>query len=73
MSISRLPLAWFLNYLQGRQQAVRIDRARHSGYNLIASWVPQGSVCGPVLFGLDISGLPTVLAHCKCRWYANDT
>ena len=70
MGISRLSLAWFFNYLQGRQQAVRIDRARHSGYRPIASGVPQGSVLEPLLFGLYSSDLPTVLVHCKCRKYA---
>ena len=35
MGITGTPLRWFFNYLQGRQQAVRITRARHSGYRPI--------------------------------------
>ena len=73
MGITGPPLMWFFKYLQGRQQAVRILRAWHSGYRPIASGFPQGSVQVLLLFGLFSSDLPTVLVHCKCRMYANDT
>ena len=73
MDISGLPLARFFNYLQGRQQAVRINRAYHSGYRLIESSVLQGSVLGPLLYELYSNDLPTVPVHCKCRRYADDT
>ena len=46
--------------------------AQHSGYRPIASGVPQGSVLGPIPFGLFSSDLPRVLTHCECRKYADD-
>ena len=59
--------------MQDRQQAVWITRAQHSGYRPIVTGVPQGSVLGPILFGLFSSDLPRVLTHCKCRKYTDDT
>ena len=70
MGISGLPLRFF-NNLQGRQQAVRITRARCSGCRPISSDVPQISVLGPLLFGLFSTDLPRMLTH--CRKYADDT
>ena len=69
MGITGISLRWFFNYLQGRQQAVRITRARHSGCRPIALGVPQGSVLGPITYGLFSSDLPRVLIHCRCRMY----
>ena len=43
------------------------------GYRPIASGVPQGSILGPLLFGLFIRDLPQVLRHSSCRIYADDT
>ena len=43
------------------------------GYRPIAAGVPQGSVLGPLLFGLFIRDLSTVLKHCECTQYADDT
>ena len=61
LGISGTPLTWFYNCLQGRYQAVRIDRARHSEFRPIASGVPQWSVLGPIMFGLYSRDLPSVL------------
>ena len=72
MGITGTPLRWFFNYLQGRQQAVCITRARPSDYRPISSGVPQRSVLGPILYGLFITDLPRVLMYCKCRKYADD-
>ena len=73
VGITGLPLSWFFSCLQGRQQAVWITREQHSGYRPIALGVPQGSVLGPILFGIFSSDVPRVLTHCKCRKYADDT
>ena len=68
MGITGTPLRWFFNYLQSRQQAVRITRARHSSYKPIASGISQGSVLGPIMCGSFSSDLSRVLyiANSEC-------
>ena len=39
----------------------------------MASGYPQGSILGPLLFGLLIHDLRDVLGHSSCKIYADDT
>ena len=73
MGITRTALKWFFNYLQGRAQTVKSTNGTPMGYRPIAAGVPQGSVLVPLLFGLFILDLPTVLKHCECTQYADNT
>ena len=51
----------------------RRKRSSHWLQTGAASGVPQGSILGPLLFGLFIRDLSKVLKHFSCRIYADDT
>lgn len=67
-------ISFFTQYLLSRKQCVKLG-GEFSDFASIASGVPQGSICGPLLFILYTSMLydavdPTV---CKLFSYADDT
>ena len=47
---------WIADFLQGRKQAVIVDRVK-SKWSEIISGIPQGSVLGPILFLIYISDI----------------
>ena len=51
--IDRLPLKWVKFYLSNRHQKVKID-SNLSNVLPILYGIPQGSVCGPLLFSMYI-------------------
>lgn len=72
--ISGTVLTWFSSYLTGRYQQVKIGNAL-SSVKYLDNGVPQGSVLGPVLFSMYLSGLSDVIRHHGIHFhhYADDT
>ena len=64
---------WVQSYLSVRTSFVKIGGER-SPTTFVATVVPQGSVCGPILFSLFISPLSNVISKygIQCHQYAND-
>jgi hypothetical protein len=70
LNVSSLALRWFSAYLQGRQQAVRVDRALSDWCDL-ATGVPQGGILSPLLFSIFINFITPEL-RCSYHLYADD-
>ena len=73
LGLSQTALHWMASYLSDRTQAV-YDRLKNktSSFTRVGAGVPQGSVLGPLLFTLYVSGMGNVLHHCKYNFYADD-
>ena len=63
---------WIENYLSDRKQCTYANN-KLSDEDIITCGVPQGSVCGPLLFLLYINDISKVLSNCKVSLYADDT
>ena len=57
-------LAWIKKYLTDREQCT-ISKGIVSNFDILTCGVPQGSVCGPLLFLIYIHDLPHILSNSK--------
>ena len=71
MGVKGLLLKWIQVWLTQRQQCVKVNNT-FSEFKKVRSGVPQGSVLGPLLFCLYMTGLDKVLKFSKVKYYADD-
>jgi len=72
LGFSHSALTWIYSYLAGRSQSVLDHDNSRSSWTPVSGGVPQGSVLGPLLFSLYISGFREVLSFCDYNIYADD-
>jgi hypothetical protein len=65
-------LTWFREYLDERQQSVKIGDVL-SSWSPVQCGIPQGSILGPLLFILYVNDLPTVVENSRVKMFADDT
>ncbi|PIK49022.1 putative RNA-directed DNA polymerase from mobile element jockey-like [Apostichopus japonicus] len=65
-------LQWIRQFLYRRKQRVCVEGSL-SDWADITSGIPQGSVLGPILFLLYINDLPSSIAGCSVKIFADDT
>jgi hypothetical protein len=64
---------WFRSYLSYRCQVVKSKDGSLSQVEFTVRGVPQGGVNSTLIFSLYINDLPTVVRHCVCILFADDT
>ena len=67
-----IPLAWFTDYLNNRQQYVKMGNVESNKLQMTCG-VPQGSTLGPLLFLLYINDMPNCSKKLSFRIFADDT
>ena len=74
IGLSQTVLAWFMSYLVGRTNSIKI-RDVTSAPVIIQHGVPQGSVLGPLLFNIYLLPIADIFDRHQIRYhiYADDT
>ena len=69
--VSGKSLTWFASYLSRRHQQICLQ-GLSSQWSEIHVGVPQGSILGPLLFGIYMNDLLKVVGNCNLSLYADD-
>ena len=72
LGASTSAIDWFSSYLSNRTHIVRIN-TKISDPLPLTSGVPQGSILGPILFGIYVNDLPSIPRNCLTECYVDDT
>ena len=71
--VNTMNFAWFVIYLNGRKQYIKITECANAVKKDFKSEAPQGSIIGPLLFLLYIKNPPNSLNVLIPRMFADDT
>ncbi|XP_061379603.1 uncharacterized protein LOC133319395 [Danaus plexippus] len=64
-------LRWLESYLTGRTSNVVVGGYQSDAFTA-TSGVPQGSILGPILFGIFVNDIAKCFKHCEFQLYADD-
>ena len=70
-NISDSMITWLSSFLNNRRQSVRINGST-SSWTSVTSWVPQGSILGPLMFLLFVNDIPQITSS-NIILFADDT
>ena len=59
------------SYLKGRNEDVKVNNT-YSVFQVLLTWVPQGSILGPILFNIFINNILIWIENVELQNFAND-